>query len=78
MPAGQIGGRRRLEGRVTVAFRTGGLPRGRGLGFARATSISPRTRGSATCLGLGDGGQQGRSQDFLKPSPRQDPKPTYP
>ena len=38
-----VGGRRRLEGCVSVAVRTGGLPPGRGSGFARATSISPRT-----------------------------------
>ena len=37
-------------------------------------------RGSAACLGLrGDGGQQGRCQDFLDSDPRQDPDVnTYP
>ena len=36
-------GRRRLEGCVPDAFRTGGLPRGRDLGFARAAFIFHKT-----------------------------------
>ena len=38
-----VSGRRQLEGCFPVAVRTGGLPPGRGFGFARETSFSLRT-----------------------------------